>query len=62
MLEPHTNQGRIDAVIELADRLYLFEFKVDGSAAEALQQIKANQYVERYRSTGKLIYLIWRQF
>ena len=60
--EPHTNQGRIDAVIELADRLYLFEFKVDGSATEALQQMKANQYVERYRSTGKLIYLIGANF
>lgn len=60
--ELHTNQGRIDAVIELADRIYLFEFKLDGSAAEALQQIKDNQYVQRYRSTGKPLHLIGANF
>jgi hypothetical protein len=38
--EVSTNRGRIDAVVELPDHLFLFEFKLDRSADEALTQIK----------------------
>jgi hypothetical protein len=37
--EVKTGQGRIDAVIELADQIFLFEFKLDKDAKSALQQI-----------------------
>lgn len=60
--EVHTNEGRIDAVIELADHIYLFEFKVDGSAEEALQQIKDNDYYQKYRLKSKPIHLIGVNF
>ena len=46
--EVHTNKGRIDAVIELDDRVYIFEFKLDGTAQQALAQIQANGYAEKY--------------
>jgi hypothetical protein len=51
--EVSTNRGRIDAVVELADQLYLFEFKLDQSAADALTQIKTHEYTQKYRHTGK---------
>ncbi len=60
--EVKANRGRIDAVIEINKRIYLFEFKLDGSAADALQQIRAHEYATRYRSQGKPITLIGANF
>lgn len=60
--EVKTNRGRIDAVIELAHRIYLFEFKLSGSAATALKQIKDNEYHQKYRLTGKPLTLIGARF
>lgn len=60
--EVHTNQGRIDAVIELADHIFLFEFKLDGSAEEALQQIKNHNYAQKYRRQGKPMTLVGANF
>ncbi|MFN8490988.1 MAG: AAA family ATPase [Caldilineaceae bacterium] len=57
-----TNQGRIDAVIELAKHIFLFEFKLNGNAAEALQQIKAHAYAQKYQSKGKPLTLIGANF
>ncbi len=60
--EVKTSQGRIDAVIELAKRISLFEFKLNGSADEALQQIKAHAYAQKYRGKGKPLTLIGANF
>lgn len=60
--EVHTNQGRIDAVIELPNRIILFEFKLNKSADIALQQIKDNGYAEKYQLGGKPITLISAKF
>jgi len=60
--EVYTNQGRIDAVVEVDKYIYLFEFKLDKSAAEALQQIKANAYYQKYRYKGKPLTLIGANF
>lgn len=46
--EVHTNRGRIDAIVELGNQIFLFEFKLDGSAEDALQQIKKTEYAEKY--------------
>lgn len=53
--EVKTHTGRIDAVVELVDRIYLFEFKFNKSAAEALQQIKEHVYYQKYQLHGKPI-------
>ncbi|MDQ1354653.1 MAG: hypothetical protein QG657_4962 [Acidobacteriota bacterium] len=45
-VEVHTNKGRIDAVIETADHIYIMEFKM-GTSAEALSQIEGRKYHER---------------
>ncbi|MEZ4870386.1 MAG: ATP-binding protein [Caldilineaceae bacterium] len=60
--EVYTNQGRIDAVVEVAKYIYLFEFKLDKNATEALQQIKKNAYYQKYRHKAKPLTLIGANF
>ena len=60
--EMKTNKGRIDAVIELQDDIYIFEFKLDGAASTALQQTKDKEYAEKYRSRDKAITLVGANF
>ncbi|MCB0060586.1 MAG: ATP-binding protein [Caldilineaceae bacterium] len=60
--EVKTNQGRIDAVIALRRRIYLFEFKLNKSAAEALKQIRDHAYHQKYAGQGKPITLIGANF
>ena len=44
--------GRADAVCRTKDRVYVFEFKVDGSAEEALRQIDEKGYLIPYKFEG----------
>ncbi|MGL4520390.1 MAG: ATP-binding protein [Phocaeicola sp.] len=60
--EVSTAIGRIDAVLQLADAIYLFEFKVDKSAQEALEQIDSKQYGLKYAMDGRPIYKIGVNF
>ncbi len=40
-------------LVELDDKVYAIEFKIDQSAEEALKQIKERGYLNKYRSLGK---------
>ncbi|MBR5958415.1 MAG: ATP-binding protein [Salinivirgaceae bacterium] len=60
--EYHTAQGRIDMTIETVDNVYIFEFKFDKTADEALLQIKDNNYAEPFRASGKRLVLIGANF
>ena len=42
--EYHTSNGRIDLLLETPKYRYIMEFKLDGTAEEALQQIKDKNY------------------
>ena len=42
--------GRADAVCRTKDRIYVFEFKVDGSAEDALKQIDDKGYLIPYKA------------
>ncbi|MCK4763780.1 MAG: AAA family ATPase [Candidatus Aminicenantes bacterium] len=55
--EKQTNTGRIDAVIETGQKVYIIEFKI-GSEQEALDQIKNKNYHESYLSSDKEIVLM----
>ena len=55
--EVQTNKGRIDAVIETGDTIYLMEFKI-GSETDALEQIKRMGYAEKYVPRGKKVMLV----
>jgi hypothetical protein len=46
--EDRTNLGRIDLMLETDTSIYLFELKVNSSAAVALEQIKGKKYYEKY--------------
>ena len=54
--------GRADAVVKLPDAIYVFEFKFDGSADEALAQIESKQYAIPYELDGRKIVKIGVNF
>jgi hypothetical protein len=60
--EVTTNKGRIDAVVETDDSIYLFEFKLHGTAKEALQQIKDRGYAQKYAGHDKQVRLFGVDF
>ena len=51
--EVRSASGRADAVIKTKDTVYVFEFKFDGTAEEALQQINDKGYLIPYKLDGK---------
>ena len=53
--EAMTNLGRIDAVIVLSKKVYLFEFKLHGTAEEALDQIETMDYARAYVGKKKSV-------
>lgn len=56
--EVNTNKGRIDAVLETQEHIYIFEFKIDKSADEAILQIESKGYAEKYHGSNKRIHLV----
>ena len=56
--EVSTNIGRIDAVVKTEAGIFIFEFKLNGSAEEALAQIKEKRYFEPYLEDGRPVSLI----
>jgi len=62
--EVHCSTGRIDCVVYTVDSIYLFEFKLtgNGSAEDALNQIKEKEYAAKYQTDGKKIVLIGSSF
>ncbi len=51
--EVHTSKGRCDALVQTADYIYAFEFKLDKSAKVALQQIETKGYLTPYMASSK---------
>lgn len=61
-MEDRTSDGRIDLQVETSDFIYIFEFKVDASAREALKQIRDKKYWLREQMSTKKIFLIGAAF
>ena len=61
-VEKAQSQGRVDCVLETADYVYVFEFKLDGTASEALQQIEAKGYAREYAADSRKLYKIGASF
>ena len=55
---------RADCVVTTADTVYLFEFKLsgNGTAEDAIAQIKEKDYAAKYMASGKKIVLIGSSF
>ncbi len=51
--EVQTSDGRMDALVRMKEYIYCFEFKLDGSAEEALAQIKDKGYLQPFAQEGK---------
>ena len=60
--ERHTSDGRMDMVVQTADYVYLFEFKLDKSADEALAQIEEKQYAAPFAHDPRKLYKIGVNF
>lgn len=60
--EVHTSNGRLDAVVQTPAHTFLIEFKINQSAAVALQQIRDKQYADKYAADGKTIIAIGINF
>ena len=57
-LERVQSQGRVDCIVETPQHIYIFEFKLDGSAEEALLQIEEKGYARPYGSDSRNIHKI----
>lgn len=57
-----TSDGRIDAVINNGDYIYIFEFKLNKSGRIAMKQILQKEYYKKYEHSGKKITLVGANF
>lgn len=60
--EVHSAIGRADAVVWTNDQIYVFEFKLNGTAEEALRQIDDRAYLIPYSVDGRKIVKIGVEF
>ena len=60
--EYHTSQGRIDLVLQTDKYIYVMEFKLDGTAEEALQQINDKQYALPFAADSRKVLKIGVNF
>ena len=61
-VEYRTSKGRIDLVLQTGDYIYVMEFKLDGSAEEALEQIEDRQYALPFASDPRRLFKIGVNF
>ncbi|WP_289004120.1 ATP-binding protein [uncultured Parabacteroides sp.] len=54
--------GRADAVVKTTDRIYVFEFKLNGSLDEALSQIDDKGYLIPYTADGRQLVKVGASF
>ena len=60
--EKQLSEGRADCIVETDGYVYIFEFKLDGTAAEALQQIHDRGYAKAYSADSRQVTLIGASF
>jgi Predicted AAA-ATPase/PD-(D/E)XK nuclease superfamily len=53
--EVHSSRGRADAVVQTLTDIFIFEFKFNKTAQEALDQIYNKKYADKYRTSNKPI-------
>lgn len=61
-VEYHTSQGRIDLVVQTDKYIYVMEFKLEGSAEEALKQINDKQYALPFEADSRKLFKIGVNF
>ena len=61
-IEKEQSQGRVDCIVEVPGYVYIFEFKLDGSAQEALRQIEEKGYARPYATDSRKLFRIGVNF
>ena len=57
-VEHHNSQGRADMIVETKNHVYIFEFKLGGTAKVALQQIEHSNYAAPYLTDSRPLHKI----
>ena len=60
--EKQLSEGRADCIVETPGYVYIFEFKLDGTADEALLQIEDRGYAKAYEADTRALYKIGASF
>jgi hypothetical protein len=60
--ESHIATGRADLVVWTEEAIYVFEFKLDGTAEAALRQINGKGYAIPYEADGRKIVKVGAEF
>ena len=58
LIEKQNSKGRADVIIETDKEVFIFEFKLDGSAKDALEQIERQQYALPYLTDSRTVHKI----
>ena len=58
LIEKQNSKGRADIIVESDNDIYIFEFKMDGTAEEALKQIEEKQYALPYLNDKRSVHKI----
>ena len=61
-VEYHTSEGRIDLVLQTDKFIYVMEFKLDGTAEEAIKQINEKHYALPFEADGRRLFKIGVNF
>ena len=56
--EVRISSGRIDTLVEMKQYVYCFEFKLNGTADEALEQIDSKEYLLPWAGSGKQLFKV----
>ena len=60
--EKQQSEGRVDCIVETPDYIYIFEFKLDGTADEALSQIEEKGYARPYEADSRKLFKVGMVF
>ena len=60
--EYHTSAGRIDLLLQTDNFIYVMEFKLDGTAEEALMQINEKHYAQPFENDDRKLFKIGVNF
>ncbi|KAA5431148.1 PD-(D/E)XK nuclease domain-containing protein, partial [Bacteroides cellulosilyticus] len=60
--EVKSAKGRADAIVKTPKYIYVFEFKLNGTAEEALQQIEDKGYLIPYQADGREVIKLGVEF
>ena len=60
--EKASSRGRADCIVETDSHIYIFEFKLDGTAEDALRQIEEKGYARPYASDTRSVIRIGASF